>query len=419
MKVCISAGHAEDVQGAVGPSPWGLNEVDEARRVVTKTAEYLRQAGIEAETWWDDVSESQAENLDRIVAWHNNAARGEHQLDCSIHFNAYQVTTTKPMGCECLHYPTNDDTAALSAKIAATMANAMSLPNRGAKPRSDLAFINGCRADAILVETVFVDAKIDCDNYSVEFDGACLALAESIAGKEIGEPVEPPEPIEPPVEPPLPSGENRVDIAAAIRGDVTIIINGTRVRGHRLCEHVVDLTIGMTGDVTLVIQGEEFHSKPPTPPAAEIQANHRDVMASVFGGESDPNHSAYPPYDSAGNGEFLDDTEFYVAIPVNVSDEDARLRGVRVYNRATGESEIGRIRDKGPWMVDDTAYCYGDAEAISVTCYREHQPLPSGPRQGQIPNNEAAIDLSPALAEAIGIDGLGRVDWEFVEGEEV
>ena len=31
--------------------------------------------------------------------------------------------------------------------------------------------------------------------------------------------------------------------------------------------------------------------------------------------------------------------------------------------------------------------------------------------------NGAGIDLSPALAELIGIDGLGEVDWEFVEDD--
>lgn len=412
MKVCISAGHAQDVQGAVGPSPWGLNEVDEARRVTTRTAEYLRTAGIEVETWWDDVSDSQSENLDRIVAWHNNAARGEHQLDCSIHFNAYQVTTTKPMGVECLHYPTNDDTMALSAKVAAAIADATSLPNRGAKPRGDLAFISGCHADAILVETVFVDAKIDCDNYRSAFESVCLALAECIAGKEIGEPEEPPLPIEPPIEPEEPppyTGDNRVKIDAAISGDVTIIINGTRVRGHDGCEHVVDLTIGMTGDVTLVIQGEEFHSKPPTSPA--IAPNHTEILASVFGGKNDPNYSAYPPYDSDGNGAFLNDEDLYVALPIRF-EGDRPL--VRVHNRANGEAVDAEIWDVGPHMTDDFDYVTGDARPLAETCHDEGTELPRGPHAGQVPKNAAGIDLSPELARRLGIDGLGNVDWEFV-----
>ena len=27
----------------------------------------------------------------------------------------------------------------------------------------------------------------------------------------------------------------------------------------------------------------------------------------------------------------------------------------------------------------------------------------------------AGIDLSPALADALGVDGMGAVDWEFVD----
>jgi hypothetical protein len=34
-----------------------------------------------------------------------------------------------------------------------------------------------------------------------------------------------------------------------------------------------------------------------------------------------------------------------------------------------------------------------------------------------VPTNDAGIDLSPALAEQIGIEGKGKVDWIFVEEE--
>jgi hypothetical protein len=70
--------------------------------------------------------------------------------------------------------------------------------------------------------------------------------------------------------------------------------------------------------------------------------------------------------------------------------------------------------------VTDTEFCFGDAEAISVTCYNNDQELPagSGPNAGQVPANKACIDLSPALARAIGIDGLGEVDWRWVEEDE-
>jgi len=186
MKIVISAGHGLLVRGAAGPPPWGLDEVDEARRVMYRTAELLRAAGVETVTYADDISTSQSENLDRIVNFHN--AQGEHDYDVSVHFNAYEVTTTKKMGVECL-YVTQEE---LADEIAAAMADAADLPNRGPKYRSDLAFLNGTREKAVLVETLFCDAKPDCDSFRQRFEAICSALASTLAGEPIVPPVEPP-----------------------------------------------------------------------------------------------------------------------------------------------------------------------------------------------------------------------------------
>src|SRR5262245_34014589 len=71
MKIVMSAGHGLKVRGAAGPPPpsWGLDEVDEARRVVTQAA-VLRNLGVDVTTYWDDVSTSQSENLTRICDFH-------------------------------------------------------------------------------------------------------------------------------------------------------------------------------------------------------------------------------------------------------------------------------------------------------------------------------------------------------------
>ena len=93
MKVVISSGHGKYVRGASGY----IDEVDEARRVVSKVAEYITSSGNGVVTFHDDVSKTQDENLKRIVDYHNSQNR---DLDVSVHFNAYQ-TTSKPMGTEC------------------------------------------------------------------------------------------------------------------------------------------------------------------------------------------------------------------------------------------------------------------------------------------------------------------------------
>ena len=96
--VCISSGHGIKIRGAsCSPRPPYLEEVDEAIRVMNRTAEILRSAGVTVKTFTDTTSTDQGTNLNAIVNWHNKQSR---ELDVSIHFNAYSKTS-KPMGTEC------------------------------------------------------------------------------------------------------------------------------------------------------------------------------------------------------------------------------------------------------------------------------------------------------------------------------
>jgi N-acetylmuramoyl-L-alanine amidase len=186
MKLVISAGHGKYIRGAAGPSPWGLDEVDEARKVVTATAEELRKLGVEVVTYWDDVSHSQNENLNRIVDFHNDQSR---DLDVSIHFNAYEVTTTKPMGCEVLYVSNSGNL--IATDVVNKICTASGLKNRGPKKRTDLFFLNNTSEPAVLVETAFCDAKIDCDIYRAGFDAICSAIASGLAGEDVAPGPEP------------------------------------------------------------------------------------------------------------------------------------------------------------------------------------------------------------------------------------
>jgi len=61
------------------------------------------------------------------------------------------------------------------------------------------------------------------------------------------------------------------------------------------------------------------------------------------------------------------------------------------------------VEDVGPWNTDDP--------------YWETHSRPqaeSGTDMAGRVTNKAGIDLSPALAKAVGIDGKGQVDWSFV-----
>lgn len=165
MHIVISSGHGKYVPGASGY----LDEVTEARRVVDKVAQWLTIAGHKVTVFHDNTSTSKSENLDTIVEFHND--QGPHDLDVSVHFNAY-VTTDEPQGTEVLYLTQLD----LAERLSAAIANAGSFKDRGPKKRTDLAFLNGTNAPAILIETCFVDSSVDARNYELYFDDICEAI---------------------------------------------------------------------------------------------------------------------------------------------------------------------------------------------------------------------------------------------------
>ena len=167
-RIVISSGHGLKVRGASGI----LDEVDEARRVVEQVAAELRNRGVDVTTYHDDVSTSQNENLNRIVDFHNSKTR---DLDVSVHFNAY-VETTKPMGTEVLYCTQKLLAAELSAAI-----SWCGFLDRGAKHRTDLAFLNNTEMPSVLIETCFVDSSADAVIYDEHFNGVCDAIAIVLA----------------------------------------------------------------------------------------------------------------------------------------------------------------------------------------------------------------------------------------------
>src|SRR3974377_1666781 len=129
MRIVISSGHGKYIRGASGI----LDEVNEARRVVDRVADLLRNLDVEVKTFHDDISTTQDENLVRIVDYHNSQAR---DLDVSVHFNAYEPTS-KPTGVEVLYVSQE----ALAHDLSVNMATVLDLPNRGGKYRVYLYFI--------------------------------------------------------------------------------------------------------------------------------------------------------------------------------------------------------------------------------------------------------------------------------------
>ncbi len=186
--IVISSGHGKYVRGASG-NP-GLDEVDEARKVVEYLAAALSDRGVQVKTFHDDVSKDQSANLKWIVDHHNG--QGKHDLDVSIHFNAYSQTS-KPMGTECLYLTQSTLAGEISAAVASC-----GFINRGAKKRTDLYFLNNTKAAAILVEVCFVDSDTDVAIYRAHFDEICERMADVLGGTNINvapKPLPPSKPI--------------------------------------------------------------------------------------------------------------------------------------------------------------------------------------------------------------------------------
>lgn len=169
MRVFISSGHGRYIRGAVGI----LDEVANARLVVEQVAKNLRKDKVDVGVFHDNKSTTQDANLKAIVKAHNSWE--EHDLDVSVHFNAY-VETDGPMGTECL-YVSQDE---LAEKMAFAISEAGDLENRGPKHRNDLYFLNNTNAPAILIEVCFVDSSADAKAYKKNFKAICKAIADTI-----------------------------------------------------------------------------------------------------------------------------------------------------------------------------------------------------------------------------------------------
>lgn len=126
-------------------------------------------------------------------------------------------------------------------------------------------------------------------------------------------------------------------------------------------------------------------------PAPSVQQH--DIVATVFGGSNDRQFSAYDEH-------LITDEELGVALPF-------RFQGARPKVRVTkgGKLAVADIVDIGPWNMDDPYWETGTRPQAETGTDRRGRRT-----------NRAGIDLTPGLAAAIGVDGKGLVDWEFVTG---
>lgn len=129
-----------------------------------------------------------------------------------------------------------------------------------------------------------------------------------------------------------------------------------------------------------------------------VRMRFTGITATVFGGPSDNMAGAQTAYGTPGNWWERPG----VALP-------ARFEGIRprVLVSHQGRTVDCEIIDVGPW--NDRP---GDPYWLTGTRPKAEQGLVDD--HGRIPSNKAGIDLTPAAAAAIGLQGKGLVDWDFV-----
>jgi len=152
---------------------------------------------------------------------------------------------------------------------------------------------------------------------------------------------------------------------------------------------------------------------------SNVQSAWDEKWMEHYGGIDDPyNRNGYFP-----QGFIPKENPFYFALPYNDFNEIGRKESAykRVYwanEKIWGKDEsmcknrwiriikgdkvvYAQWEDVGPFETDDVDYVFGEA-------------LPKN-----LLNNRAGLDVSPAVCDYLGLSGMDKVDWQFIDEEDV
>lgn len=146
---------------------------------------------------------------------------------------------------------------------------------------------------------------------------------------------------------------------------------------------------------TKYLQYEVPEGLPPVPEEVVWKTN---ITATVFGVGSDAQEGAY--------GGWINGNTRGVALPYKW--RGSTSRPTVIVSGPKGEYTTG-IVDVGPWNIDDPDYVLHDARPLSEGQFKNHTKA----QNGQVPTNDAGIDLTGPVATAVGIKGKGKVKWRF------
>src|SRR5262252_2384342 len=129
------------------------------------------------------------------------------------------------------------------------------------------------------------------------------------------------------------------------------------------------------------------------PPEDEWREN---ITATIFGEPGDEQENAY--------GGYINSKTVGVALPFKWRDEPPPEV---IVEGPDGDATV-RVVDVGPWNIDNPEYVFNGRRPMSEQQYRDQTVA----QNGQVPVNDAGIDLTVPVAEAVGVsleEGKGKV----------
>lgn len=181
-KIEFHVGHYGDGTGARGI----IDEVHYARKFIKRIYDICIANGVPATYYEDKVSKSQTQNINNLIAHHNQDRNG---FIVSGHLNSSGYITERGIGAEVLYF--DQDTVA--KEVVDAICNASGLKNRGAKKRTDLGVLVRTYEPSILIEFGFVNSRTDIAFLDKHFEAICQAVAKVLAAhigytikKEVG-----------------------------------------------------------------------------------------------------------------------------------------------------------------------------------------------------------------------------------------
>lgn len=151
-----------------------IDEVQYARKFIKRIYDICVSNGVPAILYEDKTSKNQKQNINNLVAHHNQDRNG---FIVSGHLNASGSVAELGIGAEVLYY----DQAIIAKEVVDAICNDSGLKNRGTKKRTDLGVLVATFEPAILIEFGFVNSKKNIELMDQHFEPICQAVATVLA----------------------------------------------------------------------------------------------------------------------------------------------------------------------------------------------------------------------------------------------